>query len=111
MIGTGQLLHRLILDAPSHMLVDHIDGDGMNNQRDNLRLASRSQNACNRGKQRDNTSGFKGVYQYGRRSGKWVAKVKLHQKEHILGVFDSIEEAAIAAAEGRKRLHGDFAAD
>ena len=51
-------LHRVILNAPENLEVDHIDGDGLNNRRANLRLATKSQNQANRGVPVNNASGF-----------------------------------------------------
>ena len=67
-----QLLHRLILDNPKEYEVDHIDGNGLNNKKENLRLATRKQNAHNCKKPVNNTSGIKGV-----------SKEKLESTQHI----------------------------
>lgn len=69
-------LHRFILPTPIGIEVDHIDGDGMNNRRSNLRPATRSQNLCNQRIRSDNLSGSKGVSWDGKRL-KWVARVGL----------------------------------
>ncbi len=108
--GDGVLLHRFLLQPPDHVFVDHIDGNGLNCQRGNLRLATRSENACNRGKQRNTTSGYRDVSWRNDR-GKWLAFVKLHQRMHNLGLYDTAEEAAAVVSEARQRLHGAFASD
>ncbi len=108
--GAGKLLHRVILAPPDGVLVDHINGNGLDCRRANLRLASRSENARNRGKQRNNTSGHKGV-SYNKRNGRWLAFVKLDQHMHNLGYYDTPEEAAVVASSARKLLHGSFASD
>lgn len=102
------LIHRLILNAPEHLEVDHIDGNRLNNQRSNLRLATSSQNKMNRGPRKDNTSGYKGVSWHSQRL-KWTARVKAGQKYIHLGLFDSKEAAALAYNSAARLLHGEFA--
>lgn len=87
--------------------IDHIDGNGLNNQRDNLRLATPSQNAMNRPKQNNNTSGYKGV-SWSKKSGKWIAKIKVNGKSIYLGSFDSIEDAYEFYCNAVEKYHGEF---
>ncbi len=109
--GKTVYLHRLvasemgIVDAET---IDHINGNGIDCRRSNLRPASRSDNAKNRGRNRNNASGALGVSPH--RNGKWVARVGSNGKNHYLGSFHTVAEAAAAAIEGRRRLFGDFAA-
>jgi hypothetical protein len=97
-------MHRIIL--PGQHLVDHKDGDGLNNQRDNLRACTRSQNAANAGPQRNNTSGYKGVSFQG---GRWVAQTKIDGKNRRLGSFSTPEEASKAYLAAIMERHGEFA--
>lgn len=100
------LMHRLIMNAPSGTEVDHRDGNGLNNTRDNLRFATRTQNARNRRVQPHGLSRFKGVYaEY----GKWVAKICANRKRRRLGTFATDVEAARAYDAAAKELHGGFA--
>lgn len=85
--------------------IDHIDGNGLNNSKENLRLATSSQNGCNRGKQKNNKSGYKGV---GKRGDKWVMKIKHKGKEYWQGGFNTPEEAHAAYIEMSNKLHKDF---
>lgn len=87
--------------------IDHKDGNPSNNAISNLRLATRSQNQFNRRKQRNNTSGFKGVYWIGHMN-KWLAKAVVRGKQHHLGYFHDAKEAHAAYCEGIKRLHGEY---
>lgn len=92
------------------LLVDHSDGDRVNNRITNLRLATYSQNGRNRGMQANNTSGYKGVCfdAYGLRIKRWMASI-YDGKYHIyLGRFATREEAAAAYREAALRLHGEF---
>jgi hypothetical protein len=84
---------------------DHIDRDGLNNQRNNLRKASFSDQSVNR-KIVPGISGYRGVHP---RDGKWRARVCKHGKYTCLGTFETAEQAALAYNEGAKELHGSFA--
>lgn len=100
-------LHRQIMDPPDHMQIDHIDGDGLNNRRDNMRIATNQQNSCNQRKHCNNTSGFKGVH-WRICTNKWQARIKIDGKRKHLGLFDCIHEAAAAYAAASEKLHGEF---
>lgn len=101
-------MHRLILgiDDPD-VLVDHIDGNGLNNTRANLRVCDSAENQRNRGANRNNKLGLKGVFEC-KRSGRWVAKIMANRKSHYLGRFDTPEEAQAAYIAAAKELHGEF---
>lgn len=98
-------LHRALM--PSATLVDHRDEDGLNNRRENLRDASNSENLCNRGRQRNNTSGYKGVT-LDRRSGRWQAKIMKNYKTKHLGMFATAAEAHKAYCHALALTHGKF---
>jgi len=100
-------IHRTILNAPDGYEVDHIDGDGLNNRRSNLRLASRAENQKNRARPVSNSSGVKGVTWDAAR-GKWLAQIGSANKHHYLGRFDKIEDAAAAYAAASAKFHGEF---
>lgn len=101
-------MHRLIMDAPDGLEVDHIDGNGLNNRRCNLRLATTAQNQHNQAIGARNTSGFKGVtWHKGKK--KWYARIKNEEKRHCIGLFDTALEAHEACVAARIRLHGQFA--
>ncbi len=102
-------LHREIMKAPPTLLVDHRNRNGLDNRRDNLRLATHSQNQCNKGKSRSNSSSqFIGVY-FEKRSSRWVAKIVLHGKRIWLGRFKDELDAAKAYDKAAKKYHKDFA--
>lgn len=106
-------MHRQILGLGSGTpLVDHIDGDGLNNRRENLRTATRAQNTRNRKLPATNTSGFKGVQvnRHCKRTGKpWLATVKFEGKCHSMGPFETVEAAAAAYDAKAVELFGEFA--
>lgn len=88
--------------------VDHINMDSHDNRIENLRLATRTQNKYNTTKQRDNTSGFKGV-DFSQDKGKWRARISVAGKVRWLGYFHDAEMAGLAYAEAAERFHGEFA--
>ena len=89
-------------------LIDHIDGNTLNNRIENLRPATKSTNGMNRGKQKNNTSGYKGVY-FSNERKKWIAQIKINQKMKSLGGFDNIEDAHQCYVEAAKNIHKEFA--
>lgn len=99
------LLHREIMQPPDNMQVDHIDGDGLDNRRANMRIVTRQQNQRNMRTPCNNSSGAKGVsWHY--QTKKWQAHIRLNGKGHYLGLFYSIQEAAAAYAAASKKYHG-----
>ena len=88
--------------------IDHIDGNGLNNQRTNLRAATRSQNNANQRISRRNRSGFKGVY-WSRAARKWAAQIGVSGKHKYLGVFSTETEAARAYNLAALMEFGEFA--
>lgn len=101
-------LGRLLLDAPKNRLVDHIDGDGLNNKRSNLRLATVAENLQNRRQRRDAASRFKGV-SFSSSRLQWQAEISYGGKTIFLGRFDREEDAYAAYCEAAKKHHGEFA--
>lgn len=87
--------------------IDHVNGQRADNRMENLRVCSRSQNQMNRPKQRNNTSGFKGVTRHV--DGRWRACIKAGPKRHHIGLFDSPQEAHAAYLAAAERIHGEFA--
>lgn len=101
----AEYLHRLILNAPAGALVDHIDCNGLNNQRSNLRLCTQSQN---QGNQRQKHGKYRGV-SWHKATQKWAARISIYKRIVHLGLFDTAESAA-SAYDIAARLHfGEFA--
>lgn len=99
-------MHRIVAGTHDGMQTDHIDGDTLNNQSDNLRTCTRAQNLCNSGRQTNNTSDFKGIRASGK---KWRSRIRIDGKLIHLGYYLTPEEAARAYDEAAKELHGEFA--
>lgn len=102
-------MHRLILGASKgDPDVDHVDGDGMNNRRSNLRVASRSQNMGNqRTRCGAKTSRFKGVSLLP--NGRWHAQIKVNGKTKFLGAYAEETDAATAYDRAARAAFGEFA--
>jgi hypothetical protein len=101
-------MHRVITSADSGLEIDHKDGNGLNNRRSNMRIATRSQNSRNRGKHSNNKSGFKGV-SWNTRDRTWQAQITKDHKKIHLGNFPTPEQAHAAYRAAAAKLHGDFA--
>jgi hypothetical protein len=102
------LLHRFILNAPDQLEVDHRDWDKLNNQRDNLRLATKAQNNANRGPQRNKSCPYKGVF-YHKRDMVWRASIIVDGKNRHLGTFRCPKKAARAYDLAALAAWGEFA--
>ena len=105
------LIHRLIWvmihGRSPEGEVDHVDGDPNNNRPGNLRLATSRQNNHNRRLSVRNKSGVKGVL-WVEKIQRWRGLVIDQGHQHFVGHFLTVEEAAVAVAAKRKRLHGSF---
>jgi len=110
---TTQLLHRFVLeyykiDAPVY--IDHINGNGLDNRKDNLRASSGTQNQGNRNLNKNNKSGCRGV-SWRKDKGKWRAEIKIDGKSKHLGSFDDIVIAARMRDRAAIEHFGKFAFD
>jgi hypothetical protein len=99
-------MHRVLMDAQPGQVVDHINGNTLDNRRSNLRLATVQENACNKKVRADNKTGFKGVIRKGRG---YQAMIMVNKKQTHLGSYDTAEKAYEAYCSAAKKLHGEFA--
>ncbi len=88
--------------------VDHINRDSLDNRRKNLRLATNVQNGQNRSKQRNNTSGYKGV-SWDKARGRWRAFIQVGGTHKTLGRFDEMHDAVKARRDAEILYFGEFA--
>ncbi|MGY6209689.1 HNH endonuclease [Cytobacillus firmus] len=97
-------LHRLILNAPEDMVVDHINHETLDNTRKNLRVITNQQNQQNKRIYRNNTkSGVMGVT-FHKHSNKWRVLLKVDGKTHYLGYYDDLKLAEKVSIEARRKL-------
>lgn len=100
-------MHRLIIGANPGQLVDHINGNKIDNRKENLRICNYNQNAANRKKQKNNSSGFKGVDYFPYRTSykKWRAGIR----GDLIGYFENKIDAAKAYDKAALKIFGEFA--
>lgn len=101
-------MHRFIMNDPKSKYVDHIDRDGLNNKKSNLRLCNAKESACNRGAQANSTSKFKGVSWIASRR-KWQATIGHNGLIHFLGYFKNEKDVAVEYDNKARILFGNFA--
>jgi hypothetical protein len=98
-------MHTMILGMP---LIDHKNGNGLDNRRSNLRQATFSQNSHNHKIRTNNKSGYKGV-NWNSVSNKWMARISVNYKRVYLGTFELAKDAHAAYAAATQRYFGKFA--
>ena len=102
-------LHQKIIEVPKGMVVDHINHDGMDNRRANLRAATRAQNIRNRKKfAKSSGSKYKGIY-WKKKTRKWEASITFERKKIFLGCFRNEVDTAKAYDRAARKYHGEFA--
>lgn len=105
--GNPIYMHRLIMECSKGDEVDHINGNGLDNRKENLRLCSHKENMYNMKTRKDNKSGYRGV-SWEKKRQCWVAMIWWDKKQHFLGYFDTPEEAAHVYNRFSVEKHGEF---
>ena len=105
---TFRRLHRLILNiTDSNIIVDHINHNGLDNRKENLRICNNQNNIRNCIVPKNNTSGYKGVY-FAKDKNKWTAQITINNKTKYIGRYDTIEEAIEARKKAAEKYYGEF---
>lgn len=100
-------MHRIIISCPKGMEVDHINGDKLDNRKQNLRICTTAQNAINKSLSRRNKVGVKGVY-WIKKEQRWTAYIGTGGKNLRLKSFKTLDEAIACRKEAEKKYHGEF---
>ena len=106
--GRKILMHREIMDTPKGLDTDHINHNPLDNRKVNLRVCEHGQNQANHTIQKNNTSGFKGVYWHNQRQ-KWWARLQYKGKQRSLGLYSDKIDAAKAYNRGAIQYFGEYA--
>lgn len=108
--GTAIRMHNDIMNPPSDKIVDHINGNGLDNRRSNLRICTWAQNLCNKKIDKRNKTGYKGVYNEPEGSkNPYRAMIGYDHKLRYIGLYATAEDAARAYNDAARELHGEFA--
>jgi hypothetical protein len=99
-------LHRFIMGDPDRMVIDHWDGNRLNNRKSNLRACTVCENSMNREMSKRNKSGFRGVH-FSKNNQKWRATISLDGKKLHLGYFERVDAAAAAYDRAADLFYGD----
>jgi len=105
----GILMHRIILDTPDGVMTDHINRNGLDNRKANLRLCTSSENAKHRRVLSNSKTGIKGVGLRKNRKSRYVVLLYVNDKSLYIGCYKTIEAAAKAYDTAALQYHGDFA--
>lgn len=105
---TTTSLHRIVTNAPKGYVVDHINHNTLDNRKCNLRVCTQSNNAMNRKKAINNTTGYVGVV-YKKDCHKWEASIRVDKKRKYLGLYETPELAYKARKEAEEKYYGKFA--
>lgn len=106
--GGVMYLHRLITGAKKGEVVDHINGDGLDNRKANLRICTYQQNIQNQRRPKDNTTGYKGLF-WAKNSRAWAAQINTGGIRYHLGIHPTAKRAAMAYDRAALALFGEFA--
>lgn len=102
-------MHRFIMQPSNGNVVDHINGDGLDNRRENLRVCSLAQNSWNQKKMADKKHGVsKGVTLERSQTKPWRARIQINGKRYSLGIYATEEEAARVYEEASRKYHKEF---
>ena len=101
-------MHRFIMKPAKGYVVDHVNHFTLDNQKENLRICTHSQNAMNRGAQSNNKTGHKGV-SYEKKLNKFKVQIRVNKKNITIGYYINLNDAAKAYNSAALKYHGEFA--
>lgn len=101
-------MHRLLTKTPKKLYTDHINGDSLDNRKENLRIVTHHQNMKNMKMHKDNTSGYKGV-SWHKKANKWESQIMISGKKKHLGLYKQAKIAALAYNIASIGYNGKFA--
>ena len=101
-------MHEMLIERKAGMVIDHINGDGLDNRKSNLRLCTNQENTRNRGANKNNKIGYKGV-SFLNKFQKYLAQISVRRRNYYLGLHEDPAEAARAYDAKARELFGDFA--
>ncbi len=101
-------MHREIISPPYGLVIDHINGDSLDNRRSNLRVCTNAENGRNRKIASNNTSGHSGI-SWNKGKGKWECYIRIDGRQRNIGCFDDLADATCARAEAEVKYYGEFA--
>jgi len=107
-VSKNHYIHRGVANTPDGKITDHIDGDKLNNCRNNLRVCNFSQNMQNRGPSKANKSGYRGVW-WRKSRKRWTSNIRVNKKRIWVGAFKNKRDAAEAYNKAAKKYFGKFA--
>jgi hypothetical protein len=107
--GRPTLMHVLLMGRRPGFAIDHVNGDGLDNRRRNLRWATQSQNQANKGKHSCSRQQYKGVIPPRAKAKGWWARVTVDGQTHLLGPYETALEAALAYDQKARDVFGEFA--
>jgi hypothetical protein len=102
-------MHRVIMGDPKGKLIDHINMDGLDNRKSNLRICGKRENSINIGLRKNNKSGYKGVHRNTKSNVPWRVNLKDNGKQVCVGYFYDVKEAAKAYNKKALELYGEYA--
>ena len=106
--GEEILLHRLLKKCRQEKVVDHINGNGLDNRMSNLRICSQAENMMNKNKYKNNKSGYKGVW-FHKNKKRWEVQIRVGGRKIYLGVVKSPKTGAMIYNSAAKKYFGEFA--